>query len=160
MKKIIISPWSRNLPGERKNAKNFHRWQQVVKRLRDLGFHVIQIGVKGEEIVEGVNEIKFNLPFKELKDLVRECDSWISVDNFMNHFGAWMKRPGVVIFGKSDPDIFGHPENKNLLKNRRFLRDDQFLPWGMEKHDSNVFVSENEVIEALLELLEIRANLS
>jgi hypothetical protein len=74
---------------------------------------------------------------------------------------AWtLGRPGVVIFGPSDPVIFGHEENVNLLKDRRFLRKQQFWLWSqIEPHlasNPDIFVSPEVVVAAVLRLAESR----
>jgi hypothetical protein len=43
--------------------------------------------------------------------------------------------PGCVIWGVSDPNIFGYFYNKNILKNKSYLRNDQFGVWKNEIKD-------------------------
>jgi hypothetical protein len=61
---------------------------------------------------------------------------------------------GVVIWGKSDPLLFGYPENVNLLKDRKYLRARQFYIWDDEPFDPEVFVEPAEVVKAVKKLLE------
>jgi ADP-heptose:LPS heptosyltransferase len=150
-KTVIVSPFSRPVPrGE--NAKNYPYWSDVISQLSEWGVRTIQIGEKGEPEI-GATEKLFGLPLNFLAELVRLCDTWVSVDNFFHHFCALHKKPGVVIFGKSDPLIFGHAENCNLLKGREFLRPHQFRFWSQEPHDERVFVSPDRVCSALARLL-------
>jgi hypothetical protein len=53
------------------------------------------------------------------------------------------------VWGVSDPLIFGHPENTNLLKDRKHLAKNQFLWWEQTEHQDERFVEPNEVIEHL-----------
>lgn len=62
---------------------------------------------------------------------------------------AWsIGQPGVAIFGPSDPNIFGHVENINLLKDRRYLRERQFWLWSQYEPNPEAFVDPKVVIAA------------
>lgn len=87
-----------------------------------------------------------DLPFDKLAELMKVCGTWISCDNFFHHMAWTIGEPGVVIFGPSDPEIFGHPENINLLKDRRFLREWQFRLWSQESWRPEIFVGPEAVI--------------
>ncbi len=154
MKKIIISPYSRKLRSFTKetqtkvNPKNFPYWKEVVSSLQLKGYHVIQVGIDGEEPV-GANEIKFNLKLKDLKLLLLDCDTWASVDNFFNHFATFYNKKGVVVWGRSDPNIYGYSQNINLLKDRKYLRSNQFELWEQDEFNIDSFVSPDAVVSAI-----------
>lgn len=148
MKTVLLSPWSKALPDNKVNAKNYHRWVEVVSDLRCSGLHIIQVGLPGETIVTGVNETKFGLRLTELAILVHNCATFCSVDNFFHHFCAFHGKAGVVVWGKSDPLLFGHSMHHNLV-NRNKLRPLQFELWKNEPFDSSVFPEPILVIEAV-----------
>ncbi len=150
MKKIIISPYSRKLLNGKNNPKNYPYWNSVCLLLKFKGYEIVQIGVEGEEIVDGVNEVMFNLSFLQLEKLVLKCKGWISVDNFFQHFCYLLNKPGVVIFGPSDPLIFGHFLNINLLKDRMFLREDQFNLWDSCEFKEERFIEPLSVVNAVV----------
>lgn len=144
---ILISPFSQKLPNGKRNAKNFPHWVTVIEELK-MKYHVIQVGVSGEEELPAT-ELMFNKSFHYLSQMVKNCHVWLSVDNFFHHFCTLHKKPGIVIFGKSDPEIFGHPSNLNMLKSRDCLRHDQFNIWHNEPYDDNVWVTPEEVVTAV-----------
>ena len=146
---IIISPYSRPLRNNLPNAKNYPYWSQVVKLLKEKDYEITQIGMTGETPI-GTDEILFDLPLNTLKEHVLKADCCISVDNFFPHFCANFNKFGIiVIWGKSDPNIFGYPKNINLLKDRGYLRSDQFRWWEDVPYDPSVFVSPEEVVKAV-----------
>jgi len=149
MKKIVISPYSKLMRNGKRNPKNYPFWEEVIKELQRKKLHVIQIGINGEEKL-GANEYAFNKPFEELAELVRICKVWSSVDNFFQHFCYLLDKPGVVIFGRSDPNIFGHKTNDNLLKDRSYLRSKQFNFWEEVEYSTECFVEPQLVIETIL----------
>ena len=141
---IIISPYSQKMRNGKRNPKNYPWFAELVAKLNQK---CIQIGVLGEEPVKGT-ECVFNANFDVLKQLVNDSKTWISVDNFFPHFCHCEKlKSGIVIFSRSDPNIFSYPENINLLKDRKYLRPDQWGIWESVEFNKEVFVSPDEVIK-------------
>jgi hypothetical protein len=131
---IIISPFSFNST----HAKSYPYWQPLIQKLKSLNnLNLVQIGAPGEEKLPGIDKYCFGLSFKEIEKRISECLGWISVDNFLPHLINCMPSiiPGCVIWGVSDPDIFGYFYNKNILKNKSYLRNDQFGVWKNEIKD-------------------------
>ena len=149
MKRVIISPYSRPLRNGKRNPKNYPYWQEVIKGLQAKKIHVIQIGVEGEEKFR-CNEHSFNNTLEDLSAMVGYCDSWASVDNFFQHFCYLLEKPGVVVFGRSDPNIFGHTTNDNLLKGRNYLRAKPFNFWEEVDYSEECFVEPQEVVATIL----------
>jgi ADP-heptose:LPS heptosyltransferase len=147
---ILISPWSRVTTDGKPSPKNYPHWGAVVAGLAKAGHEVVQVSVAGEPSVPGVSRRVDGLPFDALSGLIRSCRTWLSVDNFFHHFAWSLKRPGVVLFGMSDPEIFGHPENLNLLQDRRYLRKWQFRHWSQEPPNPEAFVSPEDVLRAVV----------
>jgi ADP-heptose:LPS heptosyltransferase len=127
-----------------KHPKNYPYWEEVLKHINEP---VIQVGVEGE--IQLVSDFRKNLPLSELEKLVKECKTWMSCDSFIQHFCWDLGKPGIVVFGQSDPNIFGHPENINLLKDRKYLREKQFWIWEQAEFIEEAFVTPDVVIDAL-----------
>lgn len=150
MKKIIISPFSRKLRnGNSPNPKDFPWWKELIILLKQKDYYIIQIGRTGEEKIDGVDEIQFDLPFNKLKEMLDDCFTFISVDNFFHHFASYYGKKGIVIFGQSDPLIFGSENNINILKDRKYLRQNQFDFWENTKYNEDVFVNPEEIFNKL-----------
>ena len=141
---IIISPYSKFMRNGAKHPKNYPFWEEVLKQIKEP---VVQVGVSGE--TQLVNDFRQNLSLPDLAKLVQESKTWMSCDSFFQHFCWDLGKPGVVIFGQSDPNIFGHSENINLLKDRKYLREKQFWIWEQAEYNEDAFVSPEMVIQAL-----------
>ena len=143
---IIISPYSRKL-NNKINAKNYpyEYWVKIVHKMKEKGLFVEQIGVKGEDEIDGVDIFSHNT-LKDLENKIINCLFFISVDNFMSAFSANLGKQGIVIFGKSDPNIFGYEHNINILKDNKYLRKNQFDFWHNEPYEKEVFVNPDNVI--------------
>lgn len=141
---IIISPYARQMRNEKPHPKNYPYWKEVINKIDE---EIIQIGVEGEEQL--VDDFRKNLSLNELALLTTQCKTWISVDSFYQHFCWDLKKPGIVIFGQSDPNIFGHKENINLLRNRKYLRENQFWLWEQADYNKDAFVKPKIVLDAL-----------
>jgi len=141
---IIISPYAKALRSGKTNAKNYPYWKELIRLIDEP---IVQVGIDDEEQL--VDDFRKNLSLKELGSLVNECKTWISCDSFFQHFAWDKKKYGIVLWSVSDPLIFGHPENINLLKDRNNLVQNQFLWWEQTEHDADKFVSPEIVIESL-----------
>lgn len=126
--KILINP------GNIQNAKSYPYWEEFLELVKD----------------QEVKQIKGILPEQEIIDLVNWCDKWISIDSFLPHLCKYHNlKSGIVIWGKSDPLIFGYPENVNLIKDRNRLRPDQFVFWTNVKWDKDDFIIATDLIKSL-----------
>lgn len=142
--KILIHPFSNDFNG--KNAKNYPYWNNLIKKLKEK-HEINQIGIKEEQIIEGVTNFYKNLNFNNLKKIVNEHDLWISIDSFLPHFcKCYNLKNGIVIWGKSNPEIFGYKENVNLLKDKKYLRENQFDIWHNEEENKDAFVDINIIL--------------
>lgn len=141
---IIIAPYTQKLRTGRMNPKQYPFWKELVEMIDEP---IVQVGVEGEEQL--VPDFRKNLPISELRKLIQECRTWIGCDSFFQHL-AWDEgKPGIVLWSVSDPLIFGHPENINLLKGREHLVQNQFLWWEFVEHKNERFVNPTEVLAHL-----------
>lgn len=141
---IIIAPWARGMRNGMPHPKNYPYWIEVIKHIDE---EIIQVGSSGEQQL--VSDFRQNLKLTELADLVKSCKTWMGVDSFFQHFCWDLNKPGIVIFGQSDPNIFGHKENINLLKDRSYLREKQFWLWEQCEFRIDSFVEPDVVLDAL-----------
>lgn len=146
--RILISPYSQFLRNGKKNPKNFPYWSELITLLEQEGHEIIQIGLFNEGQL--VRNFKVDLTFKEVKKLLKEVDLFIAVDTFLPHMAHFYgKKKGIVIFGRSDPKIFGYPENINILKDIKYLRPMQFDFWENVEFDPDVFVEPEVIAEVV-----------
>lgn len=145
--KILIAPFAKELRNGENNAKNYPFWPQLIDLLQKDGHEITQIGEKNDKKL--VEQAKFGLSFNELQLLLDDFDTFIAVDSFFQHFAWYYNKPGIIIFSKSDPEIFGHSLHNNLLKSRDYLRKNQFGFWESEPYDESSFVTPEEVIKHL-----------
>jgi hypothetical protein len=151
--RIIISPYAKKL--REKNTphpKNYPYWKELLPLLSE--HEIIQIGVNGEE--ELVKHCFFGLHSRELVELMSTADLFISVENFLPHLMHYNfkgEKHGIVLFGKSDPEIFGYSENINLLKDKKYLRWDQFGHWESTDYIEEAFVKPEIVVKAVNKLI-------
>jgi ADP-heptose:LPS heptosyltransferase len=139
---IIIAPFAKKLMSGKRNPKDYPYWAEVIAGIKEP---IVQVGVEGEEQL--VDDFRRNLPISELRKLICECRTWVSCDSFFQHL-AWDEgKPGIVLWSVSDPRIFGHSENTNLLKSRDYLAQNQFLWWEYTEHKNEKFVSPEEVLK-------------
>jgi ADP-heptose:LPS heptosyltransferase len=143
---ILIHPYAKPLKNGKENPKNYPYWEELIQKI-PKSIHVVQVGVEGEKQL--VEDFRKNLSIAELSQLIKDCRTWIGVDSFFQHLAWDCQKPGIVLWSVSNPLIFGHPENMNLLKDRKYLAPNQFLWWDFTAFDENSFVKPEEVIKFL-----------
>jgi ADP-heptose:LPS heptosyltransferase len=153
VKTVIISPFSRSLRNGKENPKNYPYWDQVISKLKTRSIRIVQIGRSNEKCLDA-DEVKHDLKLVDLKKLINKTDLCLAVDNFLPHLCANMGKRCVVIFGKSDPNIFGYYTNTNLLKDRKYLRKRQFETWEQEQYEPECFIEPDIIVKTVTELLE------
>jgi ADP-heptose:LPS heptosyltransferase len=141
---IIIAPYAQKLRNGQNNPKNYPWWPKLISMINEP---IIQVGVDGEEQL--VDNFRKNLSIEDLTKLILECRTWISVDSFFQHLAWDIGKFGIVLWGQSDPLIFGHPENTNLLKDRKYLREKQFWWWEQCEYNEESFAKPEEIIKYL-----------
>jgi len=143
---ILIHPFAKKLINGKENPKNYPYWNELVQELQKT-MHIVQIGVEGEKQL--VPDFRKNLSISELRKLLQECKTWIGIDSFFQHLAWDCQKPGIVLWSVSDPLIFGHRENTNLLKDRVYLAENQFLWWDFTEHNPDAFVKPEEILKCL-----------
>jgi len=152
---VLVSPFCRKMRNGQRNPKEYPWWPEVVQLLKEKEVDTEQLAVKDDPDLVGCTTRHNDLSATELRKIIEETNTWLSCDSFLPHFvNAYKLKPGVVVWGKSDPRVFGYMSNKNLLRDERCLREHQFNFWEEEQYDERVFVRPNVVAEAALSLLE------
>ena len=143
---IIIHPYAKKLISGKENPKNYPYWEELIQKI-PKSIHIVQIGSEGEKQL--VDDFRKNLPINQLSQLIKDCRIWIGVDSFFQHLAWSESKAGIVLWSVSDPLIYGHTANNNLLKDRVYLAKNQFLWWENTEHNPDAFVKPEEVIKFL-----------
>ena len=148
---IIISPFSKPTFSNQPNPKNYPYWKQLINLIKNKypQQYILQVGVTDEEDL-GCDCFLRDLPLEVLKTLIKGCDISISVDNFFHHLASIVGKKGIVIFGLSDPLIFGDENNINILKDRKYLRADQFNFWDSVPPNIESFVEPEHIVNKII----------
>jgi len=89
-------------------------WKKLVLML-SKEFDTIQIGGKDEKPIEGITTYLMGATgVRQTMALVKNALTYVSVDSFIGHVGPAVGKSGVVLFGRSNPYIFGHDLNVNV----------------------------------------------
>ena len=143
---ILISPYSKVLRNGKRNPKNYPWFPEIISGLKD--YEIFQVGRGEEPVLIGTTPL-FDLDIWDLSMHIKSCKTWISVDNFFQHLAWFVDKPGIVLWGPSDPQIFGHKLNTNLLKDKKYLRERQHDIWERQEYNEDAFVKPEVVLEIL-----------
>jgi ADP-heptose:LPS heptosyltransferase len=152
MGRILLQPYSAIPTDAKELGKNPKDWPFFNELIEAMPQHqFIQIGV-GNKPYNGAAVI--NTDRKGVIQLINECDTWICVDTWLQHVATLTcKKRGIVIFSRSEPKMFGHPQNINLLKSQMYVQD-PYKMWLAANYSAAAFVSVDKVVEAVNEILK------
>lgn len=150
--KIYLSCYSRSMRYNitTPNPKNYPYWKELVSLMKQkTNWELTQVKQLDEPSFDEIYLMTdFSLD-KIAQKVKHEMDFFVSIDSFLPHMANYYGKVGFVIFGQSDPEIFGYKENFNILKDRRNLRKEQFWNWEQTPYRDDVFVSPEKVFEIL-----------
>jgi ADP-heptose:LPS heptosyltransferase len=146
--KILLALSSRKLRNGKPNPKNYPFGVELVKLMKKTGMITVQVRTQEEEVLP-TDEVYTDASLEELKNLINECDTFVTVDNFIQHYAVYLGKKGVVIFSKSDPKHFGYPQNINLVKNKDYFRKYQFQTWEEDEFVQEAFIGPEVVVSAI-----------
>ena len=92
-------------------------WRELILLLRRVHFEVVAVGVS--KPVDGVcaNLLVSEHGERESIAFLTSCDYFIGVDSFIAHAAAAIGLRGLVIWGPTSPDNWGHETATNIIGN-------------------------------------------
>jgi ADP-heptose:LPS heptosyltransferase len=93
-------------------------WQSLVESMPGCTF--IQIGLTIEPQLKQAVDLRGKHSFREFMALIKYAKAFTGVDSAFSHVTNAFNIPGVILFGPSEPRIWGHPNNINIYKNLRY----------------------------------------
>jgi len=92
-------------------------WEQLVRRNPQYTF--VQCGLESEPKIEGAVDLRGKTTVREAVALLKHAKSFVGVVSFLAHAAGAVGTAGVVLFGPSTPQVWGHSTNKNITKSLR-----------------------------------------
>jgi len=151
--RIIISPYSNMTFTGEEHPKHYPYWEELLTLIKEKYPDVIltQVGIIPEKRLPLVDEFLLNLPSAELKKILLDSTTWIAIDNFFPHFAHYYGKKGIALFSYSDPKLFGHSDNINLFKDKKFFRPNQFDLWSNCIRHKSPYISPKKILQALVD---------
>lgn len=144
---ILYAPFARKLRGTNEPSPKDYPWNQELVGLLSHENQIVQVG--GNDDKQVVQDFRKNLAFDQVSELIHSCETAICVDSYLQHHCWFLDKKAIVLWGISDPLIFGHSMHLNLLKDRNFLRPNQFDLYYTNEYKPEAFVTPKEVMENL-----------
>lgn len=89
-------------------------WEDLVEKLTSLGLLVVQLGTQYDEPLPYALNLLGMTTFREAAALIKQALCHISVEGGLVWSAKAVGTRAVVLFGPTDRDFFGLPENRNL----------------------------------------------
>src|SRR3989338_4160 len=136
---VLIAP-SSDAP---RKMMPLHVWIDLVQLLRKEGLFVLQLGKHQDTHIKGAYSLLGVTSPAQAIGLACRCSAIVTVDNFFVHVAHLVGVPAVVVWGPTDPHVYGYPEQIHLKGSREYCQerehclgpkhpDHYFLPCPME----------------------------
>lgn len=114
-KYIVIQPW----PGKWTRNKDWYgeRWTQVVQFLNSVDYEVFQIGLEGQELVNGVIDLRNKTTIRESAILIKYSRLLITCNSFSQQLAYAVGTKALILYGCSSPVDSSYPEQDYIFKN-------------------------------------------
>lgn len=89
-------------------------WEALVEQMPEYTF--IQLGTESEARVKNAVDLRGKVSFRDTLALIKYSRSFVGVNSSFSHATNAFDIPGVVLFGPSQPAIWGHDNNINIYK--------------------------------------------
>jgi len=90
-------------------------WEKLVMDMPNYTF--VQLGNLNEHKVKGVVDMRGKTSFRQALSIMKNSLSFAGVVSSFSHATSALNVRGVVLFGASTPEVWGHSNNINLYKN-------------------------------------------
>lgn len=104
-----------------------HFWEALVRRNTEYTF--VNLGGPLDQAIAGTVDLRGKASFRGMLAVLKYASSFVGVDSIFAHATNAFGTPGVVLFGPSNPTIWGHPNNCNLYLSLRCAPCVDILGW-------------------------------
>lgn len=95
---------------------SFDKWEKIVKLYPKIQF--VQLGSKNEKKIKGVLDF-IGTPIRKQLSILASSDLYVGLDSFWNHAARALNIKSVILFGPTNPEVWGYAENINIYKKTR-----------------------------------------
>lgn len=89
-------------------------WHRLVDHLQDDGTFVMQVGLLRNQHIKNAYSLRGLTNPRQLITLLKKCDIVITVDNFIMHAAHLAGTPAVVVWGPTQHEVYGYPDQIHL----------------------------------------------
>lgn len=90
------------------------RFEAVVRRLRDQGLGVVQVGARRDPHIRGAYSLLGLTTTRQVVRLMRRFDVVLTCDSFLMHAARLCAVPAVVLWGPTDHQLYGYDDQLHL----------------------------------------------
>jgi ADP-heptose:LPS heptosyltransferase len=93
------------------------KWTALVEMNPQYQF--MQLGLAEEPAVPGTIDLRGKTSIRQAIALVKLARAFVGVESFLSHASNATGTPGVVLFGPSAPEVWGHANHTNVTRQLR-----------------------------------------
>jgi ADP-heptose:LPS heptosyltransferase len=89
-----------------------NKWEELVSRFNNNDF--LLIGNNEDNHIHGTIDLRGKTTIRQAIALLNESNLFVGIDSFLNHATDATSTNGVVLFGSSNPKMWGYDKNINI----------------------------------------------
>jgi len=117
-KNLVIAPYS----DSPRKMMPLARWEAIVESLAKEGYVILQVGKSNEVPIRGAYSLLGLTTPQQLVSLLARCNAVITVDNFVMHCSHLAGTPAVVLWGPTDPCVYGYSGQIHISPSNDFCK--------------------------------------
>jgi hypothetical protein len=107
---VLVSPFS----DSPRKVMSLGRWEALLELLKGEDRLFIQVGRSGEPHVRGAYSIAGLTSPRQILSLVARADLVIGHDSFLMHAAHLHRKPAIILWGPTDPAVYGYDEQNHF----------------------------------------------
>lgn len=107
---------------------DYDKWEKIINFYPKFDF--IQLGVKDEKYINGAIDFRSKFSLRQQLSVLCHSKMYIGLDSFWNHAARALDIKSVILFGPTNPKVWGYDGNINIYKKTRCS---PCIDWLMEE---------------------------
>jgi ADP-heptose:LPS heptosyltransferase len=108
---IILQSSSKRLGGKQWRV---HKWEELVSKFKNYTF--LLVGTDEDNFIKGSIDLRGKTTIRQAIALLNVAKLFVGIDSFLNHATNATCTKGVILFGSSNPMMWGYNNNINIYK--------------------------------------------
>ena len=117
------------------------KWEELVQGLIDMGYMVYQLGIKEDDLIGGVQDMRGRTSIQESLLLIKYARFFFGVNSFGEQVASAFHVPSIILYGPTNP-IYSINMNQNAIFSDKMISGNQLSDLKYDFKDMDSISSE------------------